>query len=73
MCPLYPHYILIYFLAGSLYLLINFTYFVHSPGPLLSDNHQFVLCIMSLFLFCFLDFTCKQNHTVFVFFLTYST
>ena len=33
---------LIYSITGSLYLLLPFTYFAHSPH---SGNHQFVLCI----------------------------
>ena len=37
---------LTYFISGSLYLLIPFTYFTHTPLPHLhSGNDQFVLCI----------------------------
>ena len=47
----------IYFVAGSLCVLIPFTYFTPVPTPLLSGNHQFVLCVYEAvsLLFCFLD------------------
>ena len=54
---------LIYFITGSLNLLIPFTCFTLLPHPLPSGNHQFVLCIsepvsvlfvhFGVFLFCF--------------------
>ena len=54
MCTLHPWDI--YFAAGSLYLLITFTYFVRSLNLLPSGNHQFVFCIyesVCFVLFCF--------------------
>ena len=36
---------LIYFITGSLWLLIPFNYFAYSPTPFSFGNHQFVLCI----------------------------
>ena len=36
---------LIYFVTGSSYFLISFTYFSHPPSSLPSGNHPFVLCI----------------------------
>lgn len=35
---------LIYFVTGSMFLLIPFTYLAHPPTPLLSGDHQFILC-----------------------------
>ena len=80
-CCLYISFLwLIYFVTGSLYLLVSLTYFTHLPTPLPTGNHLFVLCIydfvsvlLCLF-FCFLDSTYKWNHVVFVFLcLTYFT
>ena len=62
-----------YFIAGSLYLLFTFTYFIQSFTTLHSGNYQFILCICKfasvfffffLSFFCFLDSTYKQNHIV---------
>ena len=49
---------LTYFISGSLYLLIPFTYFTHTPLPHLhSGNDQLVLCIyVSGFMFDLLFF-----------------
>ena len=53
-------------ITGSLYLLTPLI-FACSP-PTASDNHQFVLCIYELKVFCFfLSSTYKWDHTVFVF------
>ena len=71
-----------YFITGSFYLLILFTYFACSPTPTCSGNYQFASYIYESvsvlfclgFLFCFVDSTCKWSHTVFVFLcLTYFT
>lgn len=44
---------LLYFLNGSLYLLLRFTFFTHSPTTLPSGKHQLILCIYeSLSIFC---------------------
>ena len=42
MCIVYPQDI--YFATGNLYLLIAFTYFVHSLS-LFSGSYQFVFCV----------------------------
>ena len=58
----------IYFITGSLYLLISFPYFSWSLTPLASSKHQFNLYIYeSVSAVLFFDSTCKWNHTVFVF------
>ena len=44
-CTFHPCDWLIYFVTGSLYLLIFLTYFTHPLTPLPSDSHLFVLCI----------------------------
>ena len=65
---------IIYFITGSLCLLILFTYFTHPPPyplwqPSVCSLYLWVcFCfIMVLHLFCFLDSQCKKNHMIFVF------
>lgn len=41
----------IYFICGSLYLLILFIYFVHLPTTPPTDNYQFISCIYKSVLF----------------------
>ena len=65
------------------FVALNLPYLFLSPTTLspLTTSHLFVLCIYDYFafvmlvsLFCFLESTCKWNHTVFVFkCLTYFT
>ena len=65
----------IYYMTGSLYVLILFTYFIHSPTPsTLAIASLFSLClwvsfcfILFVHLFCFIDSTYKRNHIVFAF------
>ena len=62
---------LIYFVTGSLYLLISLTYFSSTP-PLATISLFSVYMNLSVLLhfficFVFLDSTCKWNYTVFVF------
>ena len=68
---------LIYFITGSLYLLMPFTYLVSFPTPSLLETTSLFSGSMSLFvfyLFCFLDSIYKWRPTVFVFLcLTYFT
>jgi len=64
---LYP-YVLTYFIAGSLYLLIPFPYFAHLTTAIPSGNHQIVPCIYELvclsclfFFFRFLKYVKSQG------------
>lgn len=63
---------LIYFVTGSLSLLIRFTYFthlsIHPPPPLATTIFLYLWICFVLFacLFCVLDPTFKWNHTVLV-------
>ena len=65
---------LIYYIIGSLCLWIPFTYFMHLPPPFpLSYSYCSIYSLLLFWLVC-LDFTCKWDHTVLVFFcLTYFT
>ena len=60
---------LIYFITGSLCLLIPFTYFTHPPIPCQPPVCSLYLwvCFCFVMFICFLDSTCKWNHAVFVF------
>ena len=64
---------LIYFVIGSLYLLIFLTYFTHLPTPASLVTTYLFSASASLFLFClssffvFLHSTYKWNHTVLLF------
>ena len=52
-----------YFIAGSLYLLFTFTYFIQSFTTLHSGNYQFILCIYKFAsVFFFLSFFLFYGH-----------
>ena len=54
---------LIYFITGSLYLWIPFTYF-DVPSPLATTSFSVSISLYLFCLFCFLDSTYKWNHTI---------
>lgn len=64
LCIISPR--LIYFMTGSLYLLIPFAHFTFPLTPT-SGNHRTVLCICELGCYCFWISTCNSDDMVFVF------
>lgn len=72
-CVTSPWPYLIYFMTGSLSILILFTHFTQPhPTPPTAGNYQSVLCICEFGFggFCFvlfLDSTYKRDHALFVF------
>ena len=65
---------LTYFITGSLYLLIPFTYVVQTPPWPLATTNVFCVSYSSVWFLLFLDSTYKWDYMVFVFLcLTYFT
>ena len=70
---------LIYFVSGSLHLLISLTYFILRPLPLWQPAicflyYESISVLLCLFIcFDFLGSTYKRNHTVFVFLVLFQS